>query len=760
VIIATALCIYMLFNLTNINIRQGVDIYYQQSNVNDLHVQLVRIPASALRELRRLEGVDEVQGRVSFDVNLQTSADQERATLRLISLPPDGERINRLFWLQGMPALPEANDIIMLQQFAEARAFHLGDTVTPVINGTPSNMKVSGIVANVEFVYLMENDQALLPAPEKFGVGYINEAFARHVFGFSGSYNELLITLKPGANHDQVIDGLEKQLDRYGLQRITKLEDQLSHNLLMQKMDGIEKMQVILPVLFLLVAAIVIVIMLSRIVNNDRIPIGVMKGLGYSDGQILLHYSKYALAMGLIGAAVGIAGGIVLSGPMTRVFVYYFNIPVVRMNMQPGLILNALLLTGGFCVASGLMGARPVLQITPADAMRPAPPRSGKRVALEQIPALWQRLSVAWKMVVRNIVRAKRRFMFLVLGLGLAYAITTVPLYQSNALAAMFDLQYGVYQKMDYTITLTNPRLQTVQYHIKELVPSKAVEPRLEYPFLLTHGWIEKSAILIGVPADTVFYEFRDASNRLLQLKPGMLFLTEALAKTLRVKTGDVLVIRNFMPDREDVTVQVGGIVKQYLGSNAFMDLKTMQDMLMGDEIINGVNVATTADVKAILRNADGVASVKSANDMKSDFLEFMDTIVLATRAYMFFGGILSFALIYNATLIGIMERSQEFSAMRVMGYSSREIFSIISRETLLMAACAIGIGVFLGRGMMISLAESFSTEMVTFPRLYPARIFVEAAVALIVFVLIAQLATYRKIKNLQFVDVLKSWIS
>lgn len=760
VIIAAALCIFMLFSMTTVNINDAVDSYYKQSRANDVQIQLVRMPESVLRDLQRMEGIDGVQGRVKFDVSLHVEESDDKVTLRLISVPPDGEQVNRLYWIDGIPALPGFNDVVMLQQFADARSIKLGDSVMPVIDGTVRDLKVIGIASNIEFLYLMENEQALLPTPEKFGVGFVNEEFAQKAYGFEGNYNELLITIKPGSDLDGIIDELENKLDQYGVKRVIKLEDQLSHNVLKQKMEGIEKMQVIMPVMFLLVAAIVIVIMLSRTVSNDRIAIGVMKGMGYSNNQILMHYSKYSLAMGLVGSVVGIAGGVALSAPLSQVFVYYFNIPMVKMNIYPAYILNALVLTSIFCVGSGLIGARAVLIYTPADSMRPEAPRSGKRVLLERIPLIWNRLSSGWKMVIRNVMRSKRRFSFLVLGLALSFAINTVPIYESNALTSMFKLQYGVYQKMDYTIELIKPQNRMAINELKDLLEVDAIEPKLEYPYELSNGWLKKSTMIIGVPGNTVFYEFRDPDDRQTSLIRNTIFLTETLARILQVKKGDILTVRNFLPGREDLSIPVGGIVRQYLGSNAFMDLNSMQELLVGKDIINGMNLTSPDDVKEKLRDVNGISSTRSIHDMENSFLEFMDTMILATRMYMLFGGILSFALIYNATLIGIMERSQEFSAMRVMGYGTKEIFGIISRESMLMTAMAILVGIPMGIGMMNGIVVAFSSEIVTFPRLFPSWIFVQSSLAMMLFVSIAQLSTYMKIRDLKFVDVLKSWIS
>jgi putative ABC transport system permease protein len=132
----------------------------------------------------------------------------------------------------------------------------------------------------------------------------------------------------------------------------------------------------------------------------------------------------------------------------------------------------------------------------------------------------------------------------------------------------------------------------------------------------------------------------------------------------------------------------------------------------------------------------------------------------LAIGFYMLFGGILGFALIYNATIISISERTMEFAALRIMGFDKRDIYGMISKENSLMALIAIIVGIPFGASMINGMVGSFSSEMITFPLILSPKFFVQAAIATIIFVIIAQLATLKKIYNLNFIDALKSRIS
>lgn len=760
VIVAAALCIYMLFNMTNININDAVESYYSMTNINDLQVQLVKVPKAVLNELYSIEGIKEVQGRVGFDVPLRVENKDEKVSIRIISIPPEGESINKLYWISGHPIKIDNSNVVLLEQFAKARKIEPGDIITPYISGRKHELTVSGIAANPEFIYLMENEQSLLPIPDKFGVAFVSEEFAQSVYGYNGSYNEVLITLTDNADIDEVAEAGEEMLDKYGVKRVIKLENQLSNNVLRQKIDGIEQMANFIPVLFLIVAAIIIVIMLSRIVANDRMAIGVLKALGFGNVDVLLHYTKYALAIGLLGSIVGITGGILLSGPLSQVFVSYFNIPFVHISIYYSYIFKALILTSVFCIVSGLLGAKTAMHIMPADSMRPEAPKSGKRILLERVPFLWRRLSFSWKMVIRNIMRTKRRFIFLVLGLALTYGINTVPLYMGEAMPAMFNLQYGEYQKMDYTIDFAKPMNQSVISDLKHLTDIKKIEPKLEYPFELKNGWRKKSVSVIGIPRNTSLYEFRDLNDKKVKLPERGFFVTEGLANLLDVKKGDSVTIKNFIPGKEDVHVKVDGIVKQYLGVNAFMDIEAMQDLLVDKEMITGAYITTGADVKDDLKDVKNIAAVRSTKEVQNAFLEYLDTMIVATRLYLLFGGILGFAIIYNSTIIGISERNMEFASLRVLGFDKSDIYRMINRENTLMTGFAIFLGIPLGMSMIKGLAQSFSSDVITLPFIATPKLFIYAAIATIFFVAVAQLAARKKIYNLNFIDALKSRIS
>lgn len=762
VMVILALTIYVSFSMVADNLYNSIIHYYEITNFGDIFVEVSRIPKGAIDNLTAIEGVETAQGRISADVPLRVENPAEKVTVRVVSLPNEDDRINNLYTIDGEDLGDSLKTTAVLQQFYIGRGMNLEDKITPYIGGKEYPLEVIGVVGSPEYIYLMENEQTLLPVPEEFGVIYVTEEFAQSTLGYQGSYNGVMVKVEDEYLNriDSIVDEIEEELDRYGVRRIVKREDQLSHSMMMQEVESLETMSSAITFVFLMVAAIIINIMLSRIVKKDRISIGVMKGLGYTNGKILEHYTKYSVAIGLIGSIIGIVLSIPLSKLFTDLYIIYMNIPLFEMKVYYIYFVYGILLTTIFCVISGLIGARSVLKISPAESMRPEAPKSGKRIWLEKVKFIWSKVSFSWKMVIRNISRTKRRAAFLVIGIALTFAITMIPVFMSTIFGELFDLQYGEFQTMDYNIDFVRPMNSNAIREISQIIDLDHIEPKAEIPLELSRGWKKKTVSIIAVQGDTQVYNFKSASGKAIELPKDGILLSEILAKSLNVKVGDEIVIKNYMPERQDKSIEVKGIIEQYLGSNAYMNIEEMYDVLEQKDMITGVFINTDDEVVTKLKDVKNIRSIQSIDDMKNGLLEYMDMIIASMGVMMMFGGVLGFAIVYNITTVSINERIMEFSSLRVMGFDKKQIYRLITRENGIMTILGIILGIPLGYGMCTALVTAVSTEIYSIPAIIAPSTYVIATIATVIFVGVAQLATIRKIHNLNLMDALKNRVS
>ncbi len=751
---------YVGFSLAMINLQTTVDDYHKMTNAADIYVELNRIPDNALKFLYEIDGITDIQGRVKDDFSYTDKRDV-RGTLRVVSVPEDQESAIHSLYIRQGSFVRGNRGVMVVQPYASAVGIEIGDPIDIQINGKTYKLIVEGIVSSSEFVYVIENEQTLLPNNEKFGIVFLEESFAQKAFGYENSYNDLLIKVDDEEKIESIIDALEKKLKRYGVSRVVSYKNQLSNRMVQEEINQGKNSAQTVPFIFLIVASAIIVTMITKIVRNDRMAIGILKAMGYNNFQLMGHYSMYAMGIGLIGGGFGIFFGIKVADLFAKMYVEYsFDIPMLVGNMYIEYVVGAIFLTVIFCIGAGLFGSRRIMSIHPAESMRPDPPKVGKGIFLEKSRFVWENMSFSWKIVMKNIFRSKKRFLFLVMGIALTYAITVFPLYQSIAIDQVFLSHYSTFQKMDYNINFNRSMNESSLYGIAGVVDVNAIEGKIEFPFKIEYQWKTKILNIIGVKTDTVFYNFTDETGRPLELpKKGML-LSAGLAKIMGIEAGDQVLINTFLPEREDQWVEVVGLVKQNLGSNAYMDIEYMQKEFMDEELITGVYLDSADDVKGKLDEMKNIGSIQSVIDMKEGFKQFMDVLYISIGLMIGFAGILGFAIIYNSTIISINERRLEFSSLRVMGFTKNEIFRTVVYENIIITLFGILLGVPLASWMFKGIGDALSTEFYSLKVEVPPNLFFYAGLITIGFVIIAQLATYERLYKLNFIDALKNRIT
>ncbi|SDY63554.1 putative ABC transport system permease protein [Tindallia californiensis] len=760
VVMALALMSFISTHMTAENLQNSIDLYYQETNLADLQVELTRIPSSAIYDVVRLPEIKEVQGRISVEVPLIVEDPDENVRVRLVSVPEAEQSINALFPIEGKMIQRESDAATVLEQFATGRDIKLGHRVRPYINGREVPLEVIGIAGQPEFVYLMEDEQNLLPDPEKFGVIFVAEAMLAGMAGYQDSYNELLITLVPGAQASDVADLLEDELDRYGLRRVLQREDMLSYSMMEEELNQVRAMSRVLPTLFMLVAALIIYIVLSRTVKNDRMSIGIMKALGYSDTQILMHYVQFSILVGIGGSILGIIGGTWVSDLFTQIYIEFMNIPMLEMRILPESYLLALVITVIFCVLAGVAGAYRTLSIQPADAMRPEPPTDGHRLLIEKIPFFWNRIAFSWKIVIRNLFRNKRRYAVLALGITLTFGVTMVAINMGSVWQKLFDEQYGEIYAMDYIIDFDGMKSHQTLREIQQMADVTMIEARIEMPLEIRHHRERKSLSVIGIPRESQLYQLKKPSGEPLIMQDGLLYLTAGLKKSMGIQKGDQVLARNFLPDKDDFWIEVGDPVLQYLGFNGYATLTTMEEKVIEADHISGVSLKSEEDISRIMDDAEHIRQVQSVGQMREMFEEFSELIVVTIGILVILGGVIGFAIVYNITLISINERMMEFSSLRVLGFHRREIFRMITRENTLVSFLGILLGIPFGKCLIKWMMKAIATEVYTMPAEIGRMVIPQTIAAVISFVAIAQLSTFIKIRNLNFMEALKNRVT
>jgi putative ABC transport system permease protein len=606
----------------------------------------------------------------------------------------------------------------------------------------------------------MESEQAIMTDPAAFGIVYISETLAKQMSGISGA-NEVLILYNEAADEDAIIKSIENQLGHYGLKQIIKRKDQMSNVVVQMEVDQLARMSAAVPVIFLLVAALVLVMMLGRKIKRDRIIIGIMKAMGYGNRDIIAHYTKYAAVTGFLGGLLGAVLGMISAGGIAKLFVVYFNIPMLRVEFFPSVVFQAIVGAVFFCTIAGMIGSRDVLKILPADSMKSESPKIGRRTFLEKIPFLWKRFTFSQKLTIKSIFRNKKRGAFVVVGISLSYAMMLFTTSMPEAIDNLMLNHYQEFQRMDYNVGFRYPVKESAINDLRHVIDIKHMEGKLEYPFEFEIANRTQIVSIIGVSKDTEFYTFRNTDDRVVPLPRSGILLSENLADNLRLKPGDTVKLNSFIPGRPGVYVEVRDVIKQALGLNAYMEIGFMSETQIKKNAVNGVYINSNDDkIYEKLAKVSGVASVMSVEDTMAMFEDYMGIMLAAISFMVVFSGILGFCIVYNATTIIIGEREPEFSALRVLGLSKNEIFRMVLNENNVLMITGILLGIPLGMWLLSTMATMVSTDLYTFYLTASPGAVATAALLTALFVVFAQLATFRKIRRLDLLAVLKNRMS
>lgn len=749
-IIVTGIFIFTAVKNSALNLRDTVDDYYKSANFGDIFVSASSIPEKLEKELIGVQNIEQAEARLVFDVPLILSDDQN-INVRIVSVQREENKINKLFMDEGSRKLTDKN-IIVIKQFADARKIKIGDKIKLQINNNQHEFVVSGIASSPEYVYMMENEQTLVPDPKKFGVFFVEENYLRQISGTKGNYNEIVLKLKKESSVDKTSDYLKESLDRYGIKRIIKKDEQLSFSMVDQEITGLEKMSGSVPFIFLTFAGVMLANMLSRIVKKDRTSIGVMKALGFTNTEILVHYLKYASSIGLIGGILGSLIGTALSTMMTDLYLQYFNIPFLSVRFYYNRMMAAVILSVLMCMTSGLFGIKGILNINPAESMQAEAPKQGKRIFLENIKFVWNKLSFSWKVVLRNIFRERKKFLLIASAVSITCSMLIMTFWMSDIMDVMFIRHYSDFMKMEYNVGYKSFLDQNSKNEFKNLLNIKDIEGRVELPFEIVHGKKSKIVTIIGLEKDTVFYD--------VDVPDEGIVLSSNLAEYLNVQKGDEIELKNFMPDKDDGYVVVEDVINQSLGINGYMNLEYLNRLFLDKDVINGVYINTQDDAAEILDSVDNISSVQSQSDMKGIFEEFTGMLAASIGVMIIFSGLLGFVITYSMTLMSINERSLEFSALRVMGFTTQEIFYILIKENFMMSFIGIVLGIPLGKVLIDYMGEMYSTDIYTMKSPLTLKQILLSVIFTIFFLILSQLITYVKINKLDFMQALKSRIS
>lgn len=472
----------------------------------------------------------------------------------------------------------------------------------------------------------------------------------------------------------------------------------------------------VFPIFFLLVAALVCMTTMTRMIEEQRTQIGVLKALGYSNAAIIGKYLIYSGSAAAIGSVLGyFAGTWIFTEVIWIAYKLLYNFKELHFALNGGLAVLLLVIAMLCCAGTTFMVCNSALKEMAAALMRPKAPKAGKRVVLERISFVWKRLKFLDKVSVRNLFRYKRRFFMMIIGVSGCTALLVTGLGIKDSIADIAATQFEEISLYDIAVGIRDEKDIAVQGMEDSLpVSVKSVD--------MVYGE-EKKSITLLIPQDTdVFSEYMDLHTKkgreVFFPQENELLITDKLAELYGLEGGDEITLRD--EEGRSAAVMVSGSYTTYFNQYMIMSQETYQN-LFGEPAENNqllVKVQENADVNVVganLMKQSDVTMVTLSADVQNriaDMMKSLDYVVLLVIAC---AAMLAFVVIYNLNNINITERVREIATIKVLGFYKEETASYVFREnfvlTLIAGLAGVGLGYFLHAFVM----SQIKIEMMAF---------------------------------------------
>ncbi|MEM5819055.1 MAG: FtsX-like permease family protein, partial [Desulfitobacterium hafniense] len=324
--------------------------------------------------------------------------------------------------------------------------------------------------------------------------------------------------------------------------------------------------------------------------------------------------------------------------------------------------------------------------------------------------------------------------------------------------------QFQQVQTYDVKIALNSPAsARSLQYSLAHEPGVTELEPLLEIPATLQHQWHKKEVAVLGISPDSTLYHVLDQQGHKVPLPSDGILLSQRLAQLLQVQAGDSIQVksplsRELIAEQEQ-TLIVRGVIPQYIGLNAFMDIGALQNFLQQGELATsmliGMNEEDVSALKSKYRDAGQVGSIESAKESLAKIEEMMGSYGFTIYFLAILAGIAGFALIYNSSIISLSERQRELASLRVLGMTPKEVLKVITSEQWLLTLLGVLLGIPLSFALSQAMGQSMSSDLYTLPTEVPLSALGGAVLGTALSVWFAQTRAYRKIAAMPFVEIL-----
>lgn len=717
------------------------DAFFSENHLAHFFVGLESADRTALASVRAIDGVEDAVARFSIDMDTDLPGDPK---LNVTAF--DGEMTINTPYIRSGEALDPADrrGCLLQEAFAHANGLSVGDSLTIKYQGMRYPLVIRGIVHSPEYISLsdgMEIDSS------QYGYVLVNASTFAEV-----PLTQIVVLLSQNADEPAVLRAIEDTLPGASIidRRIHQSTAAVENNAQMFR-----DLSVLFPLVAYAVAALIVMTTLSRMVDKERLEIGTLRALGFSDRAIRNHYLCYAIVPSSIGSLLGLVLG-------------FFALPaafwdaIYGQNEYPYLVKPPIspqswaiaALNVAVSVLICLYTYQASAKECTAALLRPKPPKAGERIFLERITPLWRRMGFNNKMITRNLMRSKLRTIMSLVGLLCCNALLIASMGLQDSVKNTLNGQYGgtygydVCVQLDYTAGSAEEYERHLSAELAECVMETGVtlySPSAQRTTTLTVLSDNQQMIRLG----------KNFSP--MTLASGGAILTEKLAATLGVQVGDTVICR-LSADDETISLPVVQLAVNNLNQGMYLTRSTWDSLRKGTFTPTGIYLLQpSAQTIEKLKVMDEVTDIDYIEAQREEAFLYLNSISQVFSILTFIALALAFVICYNMGLINFTERTREYATLKVLGYHQKEIRRLILNENLLITVLAIVVSIAPGKAFTSMILSMVESESMRYAITVTGKSIVSACATTFCFSIFIQLLLTKKVRSINMVEALKS---
>lgn len=571
------------------------------------------------------------------------------------------------------------------------------------------------------------------------------------------------------------IDEVQKELDdmEAGKSYTMSRSENSGFSTFEQNCSIVDNIAKIFPVFFFLIAALVCMTTMTRMIDEQRTQVGILRALGYNNAKIVGKYLFYSGSASFLGAIIGYFAGIwVFPTVIWHAYqmMYTFS-PKIKYVIDWKLACIALAIAVLGTIATTLLCSRSELREVPAQLIRPKSPPAGKRILLERVDFIWKKISFIYKVAIRNTFRYKKRFFMMVLGISGCTALLVAANGLSTSIKDTAKYQYDEIQIYDY-MTVFDQNMTTD----KQTAFADYMDGKMDDVLFVsqTNAEVKTSNSVYGVnlvAADVKnkddfkkfgsFVDLHDGSEEVEFPGLGEAVICKKISDEYNLDIGDKITIKS---GYDQMTLKVSGICDNFIGDYVYVSDKTYEDGMGSAPEVKTAYIKDNAKTTDLLRENATFASNYDevvASVVNEDLVEKVDGMMVSLNLIVYAvtaaAALLAFIVLYNLTNINIIERIREIATIKVLGFTSREVTSYVFRENFILTGIAAAVGLPMGYELLNFVVKNIVVDGVFFESRLTFGDYAVAYLLTIIFAAIVALVMQRKLRNVNMTESLKA---